>query len=71
MEKLMITLAAARVNAGLKQMEVAERMKVSKQTIINWEKGKSEPSTTQADILSDIYNMPRENIFFGTKSYLK
>lgn len=34
-----ISLAAARVNAGLTQDEVAKRMHVSKTTILNWEKG--------------------------------
>lgn len=65
MGAIRITMAAARVNAGLKQQEVADRMKVSKVTIINWEKGKSEPSATQADQLSEIYKMPRDYIFFG------
>ena len=32
-----ISMAAARVNAKLTQSEVAEIMKVSKQTIVNWE----------------------------------
>jgi toxin-antitoxin system, antitoxin component, xre family len=33
-------LAAARVNAELSQREVAKMLKVGKQTILNWEKGK-------------------------------
>ena len=40
-KKLQITLAAARVNAGFTQEEVAKKMGISKQTIINWEKGVS------------------------------
>lgn len=39
MEKLQISLAAARVNAGLTQEEVAKNMKISKNTLVNWEKG--------------------------------
>ena len=42
MDKFQISLAAARVNAGLTQEEVAKAMKVGKQTIVSWEKGNSE-----------------------------
>lgn len=38
MDKFQISLAAARVNAGLTQEEVAKAMKVGKQTIVSWEK---------------------------------
>lgn len=63
MEKLKITLAAARVNARLTQTDVAKRMKVSKQTIVNWERGKIKPKQAQLFMLSDIYKIPMENIF--------
>lgn len=63
MEKIRITLAAARVNAGLTQAEVAKLMRVSKQTVCNWEKGKTEPSISQATALSDIYNLKLDYIF--------
>ena len=63
MEKLKITLAAARENARLTQTDVAKRMKVSKQTIVNWERGKITPKQAQLFMLSDIYKIPMENIF--------
>lgn len=68
MEKIQITLAAARVNAGMTQEDIARRMKITKQTICNWEKGKSEPSLEQARALSRIYDMPLDNIFLPSKS---
>ena len=68
MEKLQISLAAARVNAGLTQEDVAKEMKVSKNTIVNWEKGLSEPTVTQGRELSKLYNMSLDNIFLPTKS---
>ena len=34
-----ITLEAARVNKGMTQEELAQKMGVSRQTIISWEKG--------------------------------
>ena len=44
---LQIKMAAARVNAGLTQNDVASRMKISKQTVVNWEKGKVIPKPAQ------------------------
>ena len=49
MEKFQISLAAARVNAGLTQKDVAKALKVGKQTIVSWEKGNSEPKMSQRD----------------------
>lgn len=68
MEKLQISLAAARVNAGMTQEEVAKKMGVSKNTVVNWEKGSSEPTVTQGLELSKLYNMPLDYIFLPRKS---
>lgn len=63
MENLKITLAAARVNAGLTQNEVARKMKVSRQTIMKWEHNKLIPKPAEILMLSQIYNIPIDNIF--------
>lgn len=63
MSKIQITLAAARVNAGFTQEDVAEKFKVTKQTIINWEKGRKELKTAEFNMLSEIYKIPKDNIF--------
>lgn len=68
MGTLQISLAAARVNAGLTQEEVAKALNVGKQTIVSWEKGKSEPKMSQSRELSELYNMPLDNIFLPQKS---
>lgn len=60
---LTISLAAARVNANLTQNDVAKAMKVSKNTIINWEKGRNSPKYNQMVELSKLYNMPMDYIF--------
>ena len=65
---LQISLAAARVNAGLTQDEVAKEMHVGKQTIVNWEKGKTSPSFATTKALSDLYKIPIDNIFLPTIS---
>lgn len=46
------------------QEDVAKEMHVSKQTVVNWEKGNSEPSISQSKKISELYNMPLEYIFF-------
>lgn len=60
-----ISLAAARVNAQMTQSEAASLMKVSKATIVSWEKGKTAPDIKQAEQLSALYAMPLDSIFFG------
>ena len=64
-ETLRISLAAARVNAGLTQDDVVRELKIAKNTLIAWEKGLSEPKISQARMLSELYNMPLDNIFFA------
>lgn len=68
MEKLQISLAAARVNAGLTQEDVSKYMKVSKNTLVKWEKGTSEPTITQGRELSKLYKIPLDNIFLPNQS---
>lgn len=67
-DTIQISLAAARVNARLTQEEVANRMKIGKRTIINWEKGVVLPSFADIKMLSDIYGIPVDNIFLPQKS---
>ena len=63
-----ISLAAARTNAKLNQREMAEKMGVDVGTIINWEKGKSEPSASQLRKISEISQIPMDFIFVQTES---
>lgn len=63
MKKLRISLAAARVNAELTQEQVAEKMGITKGTIINWEKGRIIPKIPEMEMLSKIYDIPVDNIF--------
>ena len=70
LETIRISLAAARVNAGLTQSDVAKKMKMNKQTICNWETGKIIPKPAQLEMMCRIYNMPADNIFLPCKSTL-
>ena len=55
MKELRISMAAARVNAGLTQDEMAKRMKLTKQTIVNWEKGRVKPKPAQFEMFCRIF----------------
>ena len=68
MEKLMISLAAARVNARMTQAEVAKAIKISKNTLVNWEKGETEPSFASLNMLANLYGVPLDNIILPFKS---
>ncbi len=63
-----ITLEAARVNAHLTQGEAAEKLGVTVQTILNWEKGRSEPTISQGRRIEEVYGIPIENIFLPVAS---
>ena len=63
MEKLQISLAAARVNAGMTQEDVAKAMNVTRQTVVNWEKGRGIPGIPEIEMLSRIYGISQDNIF--------
>lgn len=67
-EKIQISLAAARVNAGLTQDDVSKVLKVSKQTIVNWEKGKTIPSFSTLNTLSNLYKISIDYIFLPKAS---
>lgn len=60
---LKIRLAAVRVNAGLSQEEIANKMHVSRATIINWETNKSKMSEADLTLYSSICKFPKEHIF--------
>lgn len=63
MSEYKISMAAARVNAELTQVEVASIMHVSKQTIINWEKGKVVPGPAQFKMFCEVCKAPTDIIF--------
>ena len=70
MDTLQISLAAARVNAGMTQEDVAMLLHVSKNTVLNWEKGKVLPNFATLQTLSRLYKIPANNIFLPNKSTL-
>lgn len=61
-EVLQISLAAARVNAGLSQKDVSNKLHVSTQTIVNWENGKSVPSWKNLNLICELYKISIDNL---------
>lgn len=59
---LKISLKAARVNANLSQSAVAKRLKKNKQTIVNWENGKTVIDAANFAALCDLYKINPEYI---------
>ena len=65
---LRISLAAARVNSNLTQDQACKAIHVTKQTLVNWEKGKTSPSVEKAELISKVYGIPLQNIIFLPKA---
>lgn len=68
MANFTVTIAAARVNAGMNQQEFADKIGVSKSTIFNWEQGVSEPTASQLRKLSEVTGIPMDYIFIPLQS---
>lgn len=55
----------ARLNAGLTQEHVADKIMVSRQTISNWENGKSLPDIVSIMGMSDLYQISIDDLLKG------
>jgi len=59
---MQISLAAARVNAGLKQDEAAKLVGVTPKTLRGYEQGKVVIPSTTLRKAAKLYNIPSDNI---------
>ena len=64
MSELKISLSAARVNAGLTLEEACKLLRISKNTLIKWEKGLSCPTWDKVQLISEVYKFPADHIIF-------
>lgn len=60
----LISLKAARVNAGLNQQEAADAVSISRATLNNYENNKTIPDIKTAKKLAALYKMPIDSISF-------
>ena len=63
-----ISLEAVRVNARYTQKAWAKEFGVSNSTVLNWEKGKTEPTLSQLRKMSELSGIPMDFIFVPDKS---
>ena len=60
-----------RNNLGFTQAEIAEKLHVTRQTISNWEQGKSYPDLDTLVKISDIYKISIDTLLKGDKNLKK
>lgn len=65
-----ISLKAVRANADMEQKEWAKEVGVSVATVVNWEKGNTEPTLSQLRKMSELSGIPMDFIFVPEKSDL-
>jgi len=62
-----IHLDAARVNARMTQLEVCEKLNISKSTLVSYEKYRSKPDIETAKKLAELYGMSVDNIIWSVE----
>ena len=66
-----VTLPVARKIAEMTQKDMATALGVSESTVINWEKGRSEPTVIQAQKISEMTGIPLDCIIFLPSNTVK
>lgn len=64
-----ITLRALRVNMGYNLDAAAKLLEVSKDTLRNWEVGKTFPNVPQISKIEEVYGVKYDDIIFLTKQF--
>jgi len=63
-----VTLAGARVSAGMTQDQLADKMGISRATVIDWETGKREMKTVYLHLFCLITGFSEDDILLPVKS---
>lgn len=64
-------LRQARLDSGLTQEAVAERVGVSRQTVSNWENNRSYPDIASVITLSDLYSLTLDELLKGDVAMIR
>lgn len=59
-----LTLKAARVNKGLTQMDVANKLHINKGTLVNYEKYRTIPDIETAKVMAALYGVSVNDLIF-------
>lgn len=62
-----ITLKAARVNAGMTQIEAAKKLGISKGTLASYEMYRTKPDVERAQQIADLYGTTVDRLIFLPK----
>ena len=68
LEMAKITLKAARVNAGLTQDQLADKMNVSRQSVYDWESGKREMRTAYLYLFCQVTGFSEDDILLPERA---
>lgn len=60
-----ILLAAARINAGLKQSEAAKQLGINRNTLLNYESYKTKPDIEMGKRIAALYGMSVDDIIWS------
>ena len=71
MSHISLKLKQARLAANLTQEELAEKVGVSRQTVSNWENGRSYPDIVSIIALSDVYDITLDSLVKGDNEMIK
>lgn len=52
------------------QQELADRLKVSRETVSSWEKGRREPNIKEVDMIADVLGTTSEELCKKSQKYL-
>ncbi|MBS5821760.1 MAG: helix-turn-helix transcriptional regulator [Enterococcus gilvus] len=62
-------LNQVRTTQNVSQEELASLLNVSQKTVSSWEIGRTTPKPSQMQHMEDIFNVPKEKIFFTAFNY--
>lgn len=64
---VLISLRAARVNAGLTQEDVHQKTGIARSTLLSWESGRTQPRPKNLNLLCALYKINSQEIKFKQK----
>ena len=64
---LKISLRAARINAGMTQKEVADKLRKHKMTIAHWENGQTPVDMANFAAMCNLYGVPENCVIMPKK----
>ena len=64
-----MTLKSARVNKNLTQVQAAEKIGITVDTLSNYERGKSFPDVSIIKRIEEVYEVPYSELIFLPRNY--